>query len=509
MKINQLKAGSALSYAKVFLSSAISVVYTPVMLSLLGQSEYGTLNLATSMVSYLGLINFGIGSSYMRFVMQARAAQDKEREYNLNGLYLIIFSIMGAITLIAGSVLVFQAARLFPALTEAEIWKIKIIMAVAVVQMAISLPGGLFQMMSRSYEKFFFVQLIDTVSSVVSPFITLPLLMLGLRSIGLQVVSTVLTAIAILFNAVYALKSLKIKIMFSKIDWAASKSILTFSGFVFINQVVNTVNWSVDKFLLGRYLGTAAVSVYSIGYQFQNYFMTFSTAISNMFTPRVNKLAMEEKVEETNELFIRISRVQFLILGYVLAGFAVAGREFILRWAGADYAQSFTVALLMMAFTIIPLTENIAIEIQRAHNKHKFRSAVYAAIAALNVAISIPLCKLYGPVGCAIGTCIGQVVGNTLIINIYYSKSMNLDIGSYCRQMAKLAAVMLAPTLLFLWLNQYFTVTSYLGVLIKAIAFSSVFIPCLWFFGMNAYEKDLIKKPFQAIWRRLKRLCSR
>ena len=41
MKINQLKAGAILSYIQMGLNVIIGIIYTPIMIRLLGQSEYG------------------------------------------------------------------------------------------------------------------------------------------------------------------------------------------------------------------------------------------------------------------------------------------------------------------------------------------------------------------------------------------------------------------------------------------------------------------------------------
>ena len=67
MKINQLKGGSLLSYGQTFLSILIGVVYTPVMLRLLGQSEYGLYNTVSSTISMLSILSLGFNSSYIRY----------------------------------------------------------------------------------------------------------------------------------------------------------------------------------------------------------------------------------------------------------------------------------------------------------------------------------------------------------------------------------------------------------------------------------------------------------
>ncbi|MBP3699767.1 MAG: teichoic acid transporter, partial [Oscillospiraceae bacterium] len=63
MKINQLKAGALLSYVSMGLSTVISLIYTPVMLQRLGDSEFGVYQTVLPIISYLNLLSFGLGSA--------------------------------------------------------------------------------------------------------------------------------------------------------------------------------------------------------------------------------------------------------------------------------------------------------------------------------------------------------------------------------------------------------------------------------------------------------------
>lgn len=115
MKVNQLKAGVILSYSSMILGYIIAIIYTPIMLRLLGQSEYGLYNLVSSVVSYLGLLSFGFGSAYVRFYSRYKVEDSEQEIAKLNGMFLIIFSIIGAIALLAGLVLVTNTERIFGA----------------------------------------------------------------------------------------------------------------------------------------------------------------------------------------------------------------------------------------------------------------------------------------------------------------------------------------------------------------------------------------------------------
>src|SRR5690554_6849574 len=142
MKINQLKAGAALSYISMGLGYFVSIIYTPVMLRLLGQSEYGLYNLVASVVSYLGLLSFGFGSAYMRYYSRYRVKDDEENIAKLNGMFLIVFSIIGLIAVLAGCVLVFNTELIFgDKLTISELSTAKVLMAIMVFNIALSFPA--------------------------------------------------------------------------------------------------------------------------------------------------------------------------------------------------------------------------------------------------------------------------------------------------------------------------------------------------------------------------------
>ena len=68
MARNELKAGVILSYVNLLIGNLIPFFYTPVMLELLGQSEYGLYGIANSVMGYIGLLNFGIGSAIIRYL---------------------------------------------------------------------------------------------------------------------------------------------------------------------------------------------------------------------------------------------------------------------------------------------------------------------------------------------------------------------------------------------------------------------------------------------------------
>ena len=86
---NQLRIGVILSYVNLILGNLIPVFYTPIMLSLLGQSEYGLYKLASNVTSYLSLISLGLGTAITRYLIKAREEEGKEAEEKILGLFTV------------------------------------------------------------------------------------------------------------------------------------------------------------------------------------------------------------------------------------------------------------------------------------------------------------------------------------------------------------------------------------------------------------------------------------
>ena len=59
MEVNQIKVGAFLSYVIIALNNVIGLLYTPFMLRMMGQTEYGLYSLVASVVPYLTVLDLG------------------------------------------------------------------------------------------------------------------------------------------------------------------------------------------------------------------------------------------------------------------------------------------------------------------------------------------------------------------------------------------------------------------------------------------------------------------
>lgn len=76
--MNERKKGAILSYIQVFLSVVVSMIYVPVLLHFLGQSEYGLYQIVGSFFSYVTVFESCVSAGILRNYCNALGRSDHE-----------------------------------------------------------------------------------------------------------------------------------------------------------------------------------------------------------------------------------------------------------------------------------------------------------------------------------------------------------------------------------------------------------------------------------------------
>lgn len=499
---SQKKIGVILSYLAQIVHILTSLVYVPILLRLLGQGEYGLYQLASATISNLSILTLGFNSAYIRFFSRAKSKSDNETEIaKLNGMFLLIFSVLSLVCLICGFVISINASFIFESnLSIDELIKVRVLMMILSISMGISFISSVFQSQISVSERFGWLKGLDLLSYILNPVISIPLLIMGYGSVALVVVSLIITLSTCVINAIYSIRSLNTKYCFSGLEFSLFKEMSGFTFYVFINIIIEQINWSLDKFLLGRMLGTIPVAVYSVGGQIVSLFRSISGSIRSVFIPQINRMIFnDETLSSINLLFTKLGRINFMIVWLIFSGFLLFGKEFIFYWAGEGYYKSYWCALLPMIGLLVPLIQSSGIDIQRAMNKHRARSIVYAFIAVGNLFFSILLINQYGEIGAALGTAIALILGQGLFMNFYYHKKLGLNMVMFWRKICVLFPCCLISLFIGYVIKSYIFQHNVISLLICILLYSFVYICVLTLFGINSYEKQLINKTISKI----------
>lgn len=505
--MNQIKIGAALNYVIIGLNTLVGLLYTPYMLRMLGQNDYGLYSLVASVIAYLTILDFGFGNAIIRYTAKFRAERKQREQWEMFGMFLIVYSVIGLIAFAGGLALYYNVDTLFDrTMTAADTSQARIMMLLLTLNLLVTFPLSIFGSIITAYENFIFQRGVNIIRIILSTAVMIALLAIGFKAIALVVVQTVFNILVLVINYLYCRRKLHIKVWFGRFNWPFLREISLYSFWIFLNAIMDRIYWGTGQFVLGTTAGTAAVAVFSVAILLQQMYMTFSTSICSVLLPKVTAMVANEKSDkELSDLFIRMGRFQCIVMAFVLSGFMVFGNGFINVWAGAEYHQSYLITCIFFITLFVPLIQNTGITILQARNQMKFRSLLYLAISTISLAMQIIFSRHWGAIGCAVAIGGALIAGQWIIMNIYYAKSQRLNIARFWHDIGKMMVIPVIFTTSGLLTCHFVDYTKICHLILGMLLFSIMYIPAFWKFSMNQDERRTLAAPVNALITRLKK----
>jgi len=491
--MSQRKHGAVLSYISIFTNIAIGLVLTPILVRNLGQSEYGLYIIVGSFAAYLTIMDLGLNDSVIRYVAKYRALKDRQSEENFLAIISVIYACISLLIVAVGLLIYVNLPAMFErSLNTQEMASAKTMLAILLVNVTATILFNPISATILAYERFVLQRTLEIVSRVLVAVGVVAVLLLGHKAVAVVVVTAVVNLFVLLYKIVYAFCILKIRLKLHRFKWDKVTEIFKYSMAIFVVVIVEQIYWKLDNVILGIMLNPSVVAVYAIGMSFHKYFMSFGTAISKVLIPKIvrNVEHGQSNKELTNQL-ISVSRIQAIVLFLVLSGLILYGREFIVLWVGGEYESAYYVMLITLIPYSLEMIGNIRNVFLQAKDLYWYRALTVLVLSLVNVGLTIIMVNMWGMIGAAISTGLGITLGY-VAVNVIMKWKAGLEMERYTRELVTgiLPAVILSGTLGAL-LNLV-TQISWVGLVAKVASYTLLYLICLWYIGMNDYEKQLI-----------------
>lgn len=434
--MSERKKGAILSYIQVVLSVAVSVIYVPILLRYLGQSEYGLYQIVGSFFSYISVFESCMSTGVLRNYCNALGSQDREAADVTLSMAKVIYRVMAVLMAIVGVVVLFAFRRFYASsFSAAEMKESSAILLLLFANMMVTMLGSVYLTILTGHEKFTFLKVLAIIIQVAQPFFVILCVRKIPYAITVSTVIVVLNVLTVLMRYLYVTHKLKIKIVKKKKNRKVIREIVGLSATILLGCIADQIFWKTDQVILGKLFSTAVVAVYSVGAQIYMMYMQFGTQIASVFYPKVSILYQEENGnQKVSDLFVRVGRVTFMIIMLILSGFIVFGKEFLLIWVGEGYTEAYYVAIVVMIPFSVDLAQNLALAILQVKKQYGFRAKIYLLSAMINVVTTVILTSYFGIIGAAISTGLSMFITSGLIMNWYYLKKASLDIRKFWKE---------------------------------------------------------------------------
>lgn len=491
--MNQRKAGILLSFLLILVNTVVNLLYVPLLLSYMGINEYGLYRLMGSIFIYFSLMDFGLSSTLVWFYTRYKTFDKKKEMENLLAMALLLYSGIGILVMLTGGLIYFYLEQIFSAaMNVEEIMNIKKMYILLLINILIVFSSQVLQAVIIAHEKFIFLKGMNLIFLILQPVVVICVIVINPYAFQIILVQFIFNVIMGFAKIWYALRCLKIRVQYHFWDWDLLKNMVNFTGSIFIIAVVDQILWQSNQIILGMILGTTAVASYAIGAQIYTNYMSLSMVVTGVYLPRVTEMeAKREPIQNFSTLFIRLGRIQFFLLAWVLSAYILFGREFISIWAGVDFNEAYWIALLIIIPFTIDLIQNIGISILQAKNLYGFRARVFLVIGILNLFLAIPAARMFGGIGCALVTGSMILIGPGIVMNWYYGKIVRIEIKEFWRQIIRIAIPVFICTFIGMFLRDVFILSKGISFIIKILFYTILYIKFIWHFAMNSYEKNL------------------
>ncbi len=494
--MNKRRSGAIVSYVYSIAQVIVNLIYVPILLGGIGQSEYGLYQTIGSFVAYLSIINSTFSAGAVRFYSKYYVLGDENGMANTLGILKRIYRIAYLLVFAATAILMWVVSIVYRnSFSSWELEESCALLAILALNLVLTMNNTMSIACITAHEEFTFLKGTQLVTLLVQPLLVILLIRTMPYALTVSVVQLFCNFLCRMAQQLYARKILGMDDKLRFLDKDLEHQIIVFSGGIILAVIADQIFWKTDQLILGYMYGTATVAVYSVGSQVVSAYQPLGVAVSSVFLPKVSELwYRKHDKKEISELFLRVSRVALYPMLAVLLGFIVFGQDFIRLWAGEGYELAYWVTVCELIPFTVDVSQNIGLTILQVMNRYGFRAKLYFIAAVLNIILTVILAQQFGIVGAAVSSGIAIVVSSGFILNWYYQARVGLDMITWWKSVLREIIPMIVLCIVGWLVWQPFSNCGWSGlvggIFVWAVAFSFV----SYSLCANDYEKHLIKE---------------
>lgn len=493
---SQVKIGTIFSYFLILANTLYTLFITPMILEVLGSSDYGVYKTVASLSSSLMVLDLGIGGTLMRYISKYKADKEENKIEPFISMAMFEAIVLAILAVIVSLTFYLNIENMYKmSFTASEIGLAKKLFAILSLNVVLHIFENIFNGIIAGHNNFIFangakiVRLILRILLMVVAFFTTS------SAVVLVLIDLFLTLFLAIVEILYItiVYRLKIKISIGGCERGVFKESFIYTGLLFLTSIVGQVESNFANVIIGAYRGPELVTIYSFGLTIFQMFMQLSSSISGVMLPTVtNTLRLDDGINKAYNLAIKVGRIQFIVLGAAVVGFTVMGKQFLSLWLGEGFDDVYIIALILMIPSLAELCINICLAILRAKNMLGFKTIVTCVSAVINLFVTVIGVKYISYMFAAVGTAISYVLGYVIAMCFYYYKKFGYNMINMYLKVIKGTWICLLISGTFTFFIARYIVGGWLAFLINAMFYVVVYAAALLWFGLTRAEKQKI-----------------
>jgi O-antigen/teichoic acid export membrane protein len=484
-----------------YLRQAVLIVtfmfLTPYTARMMGVEAFGLWSLLWSTVGFLSLLDFGISSSVVKFIADARGKGDPSRIKRITATFFWCQIAVGLV-IIAMAVISAPFLETILRIPESLRWTGKVVFVLLATRIATMIPFALFGGILISYDRLATNNILRSSGTILYAILTVIAFQFSPTVTTLATTNIVAHLIANFIIIPIAIARLpELSLSPKKVDPGLFREIGSFSGYSFLIQISSLLYTRVDAMVISRFLSLVPVAQYSVAMRTTSQAILFCRQLSSALMPVVARLKGENDHAAILDTLRKGTKLGTALAVGPLVGLVYLAPDLIYSWMGPEFKMAIVPLQILAIAAIIDCSLSIPADILMMTGHQRLVSITTVAGQIFNFVLTIILVQTEWQItGVAFATLVASFITCNAMLFLGAPRLGYRTMDIYLRSIFPSVIPAIAMTFGLIGLRAAWlalpgvSAVSLLGVVLIEIGGCAIFYALFWSIGLNAKERD-------------------
>src|ERR671910_56696 len=404
----------------VYAATLVSgLVVTPIIVGALGTEQFGIWALIGAILGFIGLLDFGIGPSLIRFAAEQRGRNARDETSELTSTAFAIYLLLAVVSVLL-AVLLAYLLPLVVDISDEYVRAAQIAVVVSVGTFVLRFPLGLFGFLLAGQQRYDVLNVANILGALL--YFGLAVLVLYVADGGLVAlagITAVVTPFRVLLPLVWLRRELPdLRVRRSLVTRRQAKRLLSFSSRNMLIQVASKVVFSTDVIVVSIILGSVAAGVYGIPAKLFALAFGVGIASTTLLFPLLSELEGADDRERQERYLLAGIRLGLAVVVAVGLPLVFLPDRFLEAWLPSDFDVDTAAPILaiLMVSLLFAQPGHLLAQFLVARGRHRRLAVARLATGAVNLLLSIAFALWVGIWGVAVATLITEALSAVLVL---------------------------------------------------------------------------------------------
>lgn len=344
-----LKKNIFYNLSSTMMSIITLFILTPFIINNLGSEEYGVYIILGSIIGFLGLIEFGLGSAtiyYLSIYLKKNDYLNLNKVFSATFYFYLFISIFIFIFIILGSDSIINVMNI-NVINNVNTFNLIFYSAVSFFITFVSSAFISVPQVKMRFDLFFYIQIIQNVFRLVFNILSI---YLGFGLEGL-IFSNIIVSVIYLITSIVFSRVVLPELKIVKFDYNSLKKIFSYGIYSFLSSTIGLFWKYSDTLLISYFLGPLYVAFFSIPQQIMLKLLGLINSVGNVLFPKFSSIS---SAEERNKLYLDSTYLMLNISVLIFVPLSIIFSDFLSLWISKEFSEkTYLLAIIIASSSII------------------------------------------------------------------------------------------------------------------------------------------------------------